>query len=327
MGLGILERETERVWRESTEPPWAGQLRLRGALTHRTARSFCRRAQDLFETGAPALTLNLEDVKLTDVVGLAALHQTADLAERLGVRLTVVSSAEVKGALLEAGLVDTFMLETALPVTSPPTVADLADSLGAPAPVIARTPRLILRQPSWDELALFERWAYEPLLDQMVGSELLYRCRGVGAYAPEFVALVLHDSTSLTLLVEAAGEPTPMGFLRLYGIHLGQGFAFLETAMVTRESLRRGWGISASRLLLAYACDALRIHRIEAKVYAYNTLSVNALRRNGFQQEGVLRQARTYEGQRWDILVFSILDAEMQAQRASESFPSMGLWD
>src|SRR5207237_7178897 len=120
---------------------------------------------------------------------------------------------------------------------------------------------------------------------------------------------------------------TPVGFLRLYGIQLAQGFAFLETVMATREAVRRGWGISASRLLLAWACDVLRLHRIEAKVYAYNTLSINSLRRNGFQQEGVLREARTYDGQRWDVHVFSILDAEMRAQRAAETFPSMGLWD
>ena len=72
--------------------------------------------------------------------------------------------------------------------------------------------------------------------------------------------------------------------------------------------------------------DALEIHRVEAKVYAYNVLSVNSLRRNGFQQEGVLREAKTYRGKRWDILVFAILEDEMRAQRAQESFPYMGFW-
>jgi RimJ/RimL family protein N-acetyltransferase len=72
--------------------------------------------------------------------------------------------------------------------------------------------------------------------------------------------------------------------------------------------------------------DALEIHRVEAKVYAYNVLSVNSLRRNGFQQEGVLREAKTYKGRRWDILVFAILEDEMRTQRAQECFPYMGFW-
>jgi RimJ/RimL family protein N-acetyltransferase len=72
--------------------------------------------------------------------------------------------------------------------------------------------------------------------------------------------------------------------------------------------------------------DAFRIRRVEAKVYAYNPLSINAVKRNGFRQEGVLRQARTHGGQRWDILVFSILEEEMLDQRAAEQFPYMGFW-
>lgn len=53
------------------------------------------------------------------------------------------------------------------------------------------------------------------------------------------------------------------------------------------HSRRKGWGIEASGLLLAYALDHIGIHWVEAKVFAYNQLSINALRRNGFRQEGV----------------------------------------
>jgi len=41
----------------------------------------------------------------------------------------------------------------------------------------------------------------------------------------------------------------------------------------------------------------------------------------------VLRQAKTYGGERWDIIIFSILEDEMRAQRAQESFPYMGFWE
>jgi RimJ/RimL family protein N-acetyltransferase len=114
--------------------------------------------------------------------------------------------------------------------------------------------------------------------------------------------------------------------VRLHGIHLIERFAFIETALGDASSLRKGWGVEASRLALAYAMDTLEVHRVEAKVYAYNLLSINALRRNGFELEGVLREARTYDGRRWDVLVFSILNAEMQAQRARDGFSPMSLW-
>ena len=85
--------------------------------------------------------------------------------------------------------------------------------------------------------------------------------------------------------------------------------------------------MEASRLLVAYAMDALGLHRIEAKVYRYNTPSINALTRNSFQQEGVLRDACLHDGKRCDILVFSILEDEVRHQRQREQYPYMGFWE
>jgi len=162
----------------------------------------------------------------------------------------------------------------------------------------------------------------------MIGSDLLYRCRHLGAEHPDVTAAILNSATSLTALVAPRDRPDDVyGFLRLYGIRLSSGFAFLETAIADPRACRRGWGVEASRLLVAYAMDALELHRVEAKVFHYNALSINALRRNGFQEEGVLREAHVFDGQRWDLLVFSILEPEMVAQRQQgEPFPYMGFW-
>ena len=83
----------------------------------------------------------------------------------------------------------------------------------------------------------------------MVGSDLLYRCRHLGPGHPEVAGLILDNPSSLTVLVEPLGtRGAPVGFLRLYGIRLTSAIAFLETAVA-----RRGWGVEASRLLVAYA--------------------------------------------------------------------------
>lgn len=300
------------------------EVRVEPALTTRTAYVFCRAVADHLRAGVRRLAVNLEGVKSTDVVGLAALLQSARLAALLDVPLEVSPSSAVHQALLEAGLLDELALagnSRELAYTPIP-----CSSLEEPTLFFASTARLGLRPPSFTELALFERWANEPLLDQMVGSELLYRCRHLGAYHPDFVARVLNDPTSLTLLVQPLGAPAPVGFVRLYNIHLAEQFAFLETAVADLRWIRKGCGVEASRLLVAFAMDAFDIRRVEAKVYAYNTLSINSLTRNGFQREGALRQARSYEGQRWDILVFAILEDEMLEQRRREGFPYMGLW-
>jgi RimJ/RimL family protein N-acetyltransferase len=252
-------------------------------------------------------------------------------------------SGEVIKALLELGVMAT--MNEILDPTAAKLVAELplapavapealwltghpvADLAPAQTGFLATSPRVGLRPPAWEDLTRFEQWAQEPLLEQMVGSNLLYVCRHLGAYHPDFTPLVLNDPTALTLLVQPlAGTERPVGYVRLYNIDLIEQFAFLETAVAELRALRKGWGIEASRLLLAYAMDALGLCRVEAKVYAYNLLSINSLERNGFIREGVLRQARSYDGQRWDILLFSILREEMAEQRKADGFPYMGFW-
>ena len=62
----------------------------------------------------------------------------------------------------------------------------------------------------------------------------------------------------------------------------------------------------------------LGLRRNEAKVYDYNRLSANSLRRNGFRQECILRKAGYQDGQCWDMLVFGILEHEIEQQRKKD---------
>jgi RimJ/RimL family protein N-acetyltransferase/anti-anti-sigma regulatory factor len=298
-------------------------IAVRDELTIRTARGLCDAVAAALAMEPRALTLDVGAVKSVDAVGMAALLQSVQRAEAHGMDCAVVAGATVYAAALRGRMLDELTLAEATDAEA--AIVITADVHELPRP-LAATDRVILRQPTWEELPLFERWAQDPVLEQMVGSDLLYQCRHLGAYHPDFVAAVLADPTALTVVVEPWEAVSPVGFVRLYGICLAQQFAFLETAMGSTASMRRAWGIDASRLLLAYACDALWLERVEAKVYAYNVLSANSLRRNGFREEGVLREARMFDRQRWDIGVFSILTSEMRAQRASERFPCMSLW-
>jgi hypothetical protein len=297
-------------------------------LTSLALPAFCQRVRAALALEPSRLWLNLEDVKATDVAGLAVLLQTVRRADAADVKVAVLPSPAVYRALLNACLLDELPLAGvgAGPTTAAPPVPYESAS---PIPqFVASSARLGLRPPTWEELETFGEWANDSLLDQMVGSHLLYLCRQVGPYHPDFVTRVLNDPAALTLVVVPSGlDAPPVGFVRLFDVHLVERFAFLETAIVNSRSVRAGWGIEASRLALSWAMDALEIRRVEAKVFAYNVISINALRRNGFQQEGVLREAKTYGGQRWDILVFSILEAEMREQRRRDALGPFGPWE
>jgi ABC-type transporter Mla MlaB component len=296
-------------------------------LTLRTVNSLVPALRRHFEAGAERLVIDLEDVKLVDVVGLAALFQATRYAAQHGTQLAILPGIAVYQGALEASIAEDLPFVGQFRSDLVPVEVIRQEQI-TEATTVVQTGDMVLRCPRWDDLALFEQWAHDPFLKAMVGSHLLYRCRHLGPYHPEFAASVLHDSTSLTLIVQSASSPeVRLGFVRLYGIHLTQGFGFLETAIVSRQALRRGWGVTASRWLSFYAQDLIGIRRIEAKAYDYNRLSLNALLRNGFKQEGVLRQAAIHQGMPCDILVFGILDHEIRAQRRKEDVPYLGLWE
>lgn len=202
-----------------------------------------------------------------------------------------------------------------------------APSQSSPPPeergiVITRGTRVYLRTLAPADLEHLSAWVDDPFLERMVGSELLQTYKHVWDKSLAFFEAVLTDPTQVVLVVEAyRGWTKPVGVVRLFNIHLLEGYAFLETIIADPRAMKRGFGIEAGKLISYYGVDVLGLRRIEAKVYQYNVLSMNSLRRNGFRQEGVLRKAG-FDGERyWDLVIFGILKEEIEAQRKKDKVP------
>jgi RimJ/RimL family protein N-acetyltransferase len=182
--------------------------------------------------------------------------------------------------------------------------------------VVSRGTRVYLRTLRPTDLDHLSEWAEDPFIERMVGSELLNSYKHVYDKDPSFYEACLMDSTQIVLVIEAEPEwAAPLGVARLFNIHLLEGYAFLEVMLTDMKAIRRGFGVEAGKLISYYGVDVLGLRRIEAKVYEYNRLSANSLRRNGFRQEGILRKAGYQDGQCWDMLVFGILEHEIEQQR------------
>jgi hypothetical protein len=303
------------------------EIRVPEELTHRTASLAARLIWEQLAMAPPSLWLNVESVKQIDVVGLAVLAQATARASAAGTATTIFPSPIVYNALFASGLLDRLPTDKRRAGQRPEPDRVLEVEPPRSVEFVAQTRRLGLRPPTWEELRLLNQWAHDGALDELVGSQLLAMCRHLGPYHPDFVTEAMASPIALTLLVQphAAGVE-PVGFVRLYNVNLDQRFLFLETTIAQPRGRRIAWGVEATRLACAYAVEALGIERVETKVYAYNTLSVNCLTRNGFTLEGRLRQARMHGGRRWDILVFSALEPEIRDELAGDGFAAMSFW-
>ena len=302
------------------------EVRVGEGLTISTARAVAETIARQLDERPATLWLNLEAVKTVDVVGLAVVAQAVRRAQRSSTAALVFPSAAAYRGLVRARLHQ-------LPLDKRRAwERDAADAVvhvepSSPSAEIARTARLSLTPATWDDLECLDEWARDDVLEQMVGSELLAMCRGRGAYDPGFVTEATASPTSLTLLIRPAGlHSAPVGFVRLCSVNFAHGFAFLETAIAPTHAGRPAWGIEASRLLSHYAFSALRLHRLEAKVYSHNPSSIDGLKHHGFVLEGRLREAYMRDGWRTDVLVFGILESEIRVQLASDELRDMGFW-
>jgi RimJ/RimL family protein N-acetyltransferase len=71
-----------------------------------------------------------------------------------------------------------------------------------------------------------------------------------------------------------------------------------------------GYGSDAASRLVRYAFHTLQLHRLRARVGAFNDASVALLESLGFDREGTLREAVPFEGDRHDEYRYGLLASE-----------------
>lgn len=170
------------------------------------------------------------------------------------------------------------------------------------------------------DLPQLSAWADDPLLEEMVGSEFFQQFVQDYGRSPRFLDAVRADRTQLNMVICTREGDRPIGLVRLFNLHRQDGYAFLETIVADPRALRLGYGIEGSKLIAYWAIDVLKLRRLEAKVYPWNRLSINTMKRRGWKLEGVLREAVFHDGEYRDLLVFGILAHEIAANKADDNW-------
>jgi UDP-4-amino-4,6-dideoxy-N-acetyl-beta-L-altrosamine N-acetyltransferase len=85
-----------------------------------------------------------------------------------------------------------------------------------------------------------------------------------------------------------------------YGVLLGEP-----------EARGKGYAADASRLLLRYAFEDLRLQRVFLHVFADNAPALRLYERLGFKTEGCLRQHLVKDGRPRDVLIMGLLATEV----------------
>ena len=110
------------------------------------------------------------------------------------------------------------------------------------------------------------------------------------------------------------GMDTAVGIFQVR--QLEPGFGTAEWGFALGSAF---WGtgmfVDAARLVVDFAFETIRTHRLEARAAILNGRGNGALRKIGAMQEGILRKSFLRNGEYFDQALWTILDEDWRAQR------------
>ena len=127
------------------------------------------------------------------------------------------------------------------------------------------------------------------------------------------------DSNPQHWVIELGGAF--VGAARLHALKESDRRARYAVSIVSPPHIGHGLGAEATRLVLAYAFEVLRLHRVEARLLAGNQRGLACLRTCGFTQEGRERESALVDGDWHDEVVLGVLEHEYR--RLSGSWPKL----
>lgn len=128
----------------------------------------------------------------------------------------------------------------------------------------------------------------------------------------EWIANYRNTEKQIRWMIELDNEAV-IGVIMLYDIDMKNGTAEVGYKIMADKEVRmQGDMDDAMQGVLKYAFEELRLNCVTAHALADNVRSERLLERNGFVQEGLLRQRVYQSGAYVDMKVFSILQGEFE---------------
>jgi RimJ/RimL family protein N-acetyltransferase len=118
-------------------------------------------------------------------------------------------------------------------------------------------------------------------------------------------------------IIETLGG-RPIGQIDYYDLDWQARSAWTSIMVGEREFWSGGYGTDAMRTLIAYLIDEMGLHRVALTVHRTNERAQKSYRKNGFVEEGVLRDWAFFGGQWIDGIIMAVLEPDIRHLAAFE---------
>ena len=121
---------------------------------------------------------------------------------------------------------------------------------------------------------------------------------------------LVKKENEILLAIETLENKNLIGFMGLHKINWIDSNATTGAMIGEKEYWGKGYGTDAKMILLNYAFNRLRLHRISSSVIAFNERSLKYSLKCGYKEEGRVREKFFRNGKYWDEILLGILKKE-----------------
>ena len=178
-----------------------------------------------------------------------------------------------------------------------------------PSTIRLQGPRVLLREARPEDVAARLALGNDPAIQAMYGTDPTQ----VRPITPEAAEAWVQDKidTPHSWVIEAEGQL--LGAVRLHTVNRVDSRASIAIGLLSQETLGKGYGTEAMRLVATHAFETMGLHRLSCRVLANNPRAIAAYKKVGFVEEGRERESvRTGDGWQDDILM-GLLASDLRA--------------
>jgi RimJ/RimL family protein N-acetyltransferase len=173
-----------------------------------------------------------------------------------------------------------------------------------PGPAFLRDETVELRTVEEEDLEFVRDHINDPEVWRTLGSAEPHNLKA----EEEWFETISGEDDDVHLLVCIDGEP--VGSI---GLHLARNWGLGELGYwIAPTHWGNGYCTAAVRLVVGYAFDHRRLHKLAADVYDHNPGSARVLEKVGFEREGVRREEAYVDGEYRDLLRYGLLEGEFE---------------
>lgn len=166
--------------------------------------------------------------------------------------------------------------------------------------------QVYLRQIVKDDLYYIHKWINDPEISGLIGQ--------VGEMTREQVdewfEKVQNDGNRLWYVVVTKEGDRVIGEAGLLRMFEAWQTTDLTMIIGEKDAWGNGYGTEAIMLLMQYAFEQLKFHRIAIGVVGFNERAIYFYKKVGFKEEGLQRDGYYYNHRRYDFVMMSILEDE-----------------